>query len=134
MAATNAENNATKAANKAPGNDILGELDRVLAERRDARPGDSYVAGLYARGLSKILEKVGEEAIEVIIAAKDLEKDREQVADDGAEALVGEVADLWFHTLVLLQHQGLSSAAVLGKLQQRFGLSGHAEKAARINN
>ena len=118
----------------ATSDDLLAELDQVLAQRRDADPGDSYVASLYARGLSKILEKVGEEAIEVIIAAKDREMDREQPVDDGGDALVGEVADLWFHTLVLLQQQGLSSAAVLARLEQRFGLSGHAEKAARTNN
>lgn len=106
-------------------NDILAALDGVLRERRDADPGSSYVASLYAKGLNRILEKVGEEATEVIIAGKDNE------TGAGADDLVGEVADLWFHTLVLLAAQDCSSRDVLNCLDERFGLSGHAEKAAR---
>jgi phosphoribosyl-ATP pyrophosphohydrolase len=106
--------------------DILAALDRVLRERRDADPESSYVAGLYARGLNKILEKVGEEAVEVILAARDNEQ------GTAADALIGEVADLWFHSLVLLTQQGLSSQQVLDCLAQRFGLSGLEEKAARV--
>lgn len=106
---------------------ILEALDRVLRERKDADAADSYVASLYARGLNKILEKVGEEATEVILAAKD------NGGGEGAEAVVSEVADLWFHTLVLLAHQNLSSGEVLDCLDKRFGLSGHDEKAARTN-
>jgi phosphoribosyl-ATP pyrophosphohydrolase len=83
------------------------------------------VASLYAKGLNKILEKIGEEATEVILAAKD----HETGGDSGA--LVGEVADLWFHSMVMLANRGLSSAEVLACLEARFGLSGHAEKAAR---
>jgi len=108
--------------------DILRALDEVLAARRQADPDSSYVASLYAQGLNKILEKVGEEATEVILAAKD------NASAPSADALVGEVADLWFHTLVLLADQGLSSREVLARLDDRFGLSGHAEKAARADN
>lgn len=104
---------------------ILAELDAVLAERRTASAEDSYVAELYRRGLNRILQKVGEEATEVILAAKD------STNANGQDALIGEVADLWFHTLVLLTEKGLSSTDVLGCLEQRFGTSGHEEKAAR---
>lgn len=104
---------------------ILAALDRVLVERQAAPAESSYVASLYAAGLNKILEKLGEEATEVILAAKD-----HQPGED-SQALVGEVADLWFHSLVLLANQGLSSAEVMICLEARFGLSGHAEKAAR---
>lgn len=104
---------------------ILEALDRVLRDRKAADAGSSYTASLYAGGLNKILEKVGEEATEVILAAKDNE------TGGNAEPLIGEVADLWFHTLVLLAQQDLSSAEVLQCLNGRFGLSGHDEKAAR---
>lgn len=105
--------------------DILRELDATLAARRTADPEQSYVASLHHRGLNKILEKVGEEATEVILAAKDAE------GGAGQEALVGEVADLWFHCLVMLSHLDSDSEAVLDCLRERFGLSGLAEKAAR---
>ena len=105
--------------------DLLAELDRVLAARRSSDPGTSYVASLYARGLNRILEKVGEEAIEVLLAARDNEDGQ------APEALIGEVADLWFHSLVLLAHQDLSSQQVLDCLAERFGLSGLEEKARR---
>lgn len=108
--------------------DVLKALDAVLQERRDASADSSYVASLYHQGLNKILEKVGEEATEVIIAAKDY-----QSADD-KQALLGEIADLWFHSLVLLAQLDLSSAEVLAVLEARFGLSGHAEKAARADS
>ncbi|MFV0275613.1 MAG: phosphoribosyl-ATP diphosphatase [Parahaliea sp.] len=104
---------------------ILRQLDTTLAQRRRADPEQSYVASLHHKGLNKILEKIGEEATEVILAAKDVENGSDR------EALVGEVADLWFHSLVMLSHLELSSAQVLACLQQRFGLSGLAEKAAR---
>jgi phosphoribosyl-ATP pyrophosphohydrolase len=103
--------------------DILQHLDRILAERRQADPASSYVASLHHKGLNKILEKVGEEATEVIIAAKDAGAD--------PSAVIGEVADLWFHTLVMLSHLGLDSAAVMECLQQRQGISGLEEKASR---
>jgi len=101
--------------------DILIQLAEVLEARKSADPGASYVAGLYAKGLDTILKKVGEEATEAVIAAKG--GDRQQ--------LVHELADLWFHTLVLLAQQGLRPEAVLAELDRRFGLSGLAEKAAR---
>lgn len=100
---------------------ILTELNAVLQARRQADPAKSYVAKLYRDGLDGILKKVVEETTETVIAAKT--GDREQ--------LVHEVADLWFHTLVLLIDQGLTHEAVLQELARRFGVSGHEEKAAR---
>ena len=106
-------------------NDLLTALDKVLAERKTASSESSYVAALNAQGLNKILEKVGEEATEVILAAKD-------AAESGdSEALVNEVADLWFHTMVMLAHLDLNHIDVLTVLDARMGLSGLAEKAAR---
>ncbi|GAA4648457.1 phosphoribosyl-ATP diphosphatase [Kistimonas scapharcae] len=105
--------------------DILEQLAEVLAQRRQASPDSSYVASLHDKGLNKILEKVGEEATETIIAAKD-------VSDEAsAKALLAETADLWFHCMVMLSHLGLSHEAVLAELGRRFGLSGLEEKAAR---
>ena len=112
--------------------DILTALDRVLKERRGARADSSYIASLYARGLNRILEKVGEEATEVILAARDAQEARRQGDAAAADrALVGEVADLWLHTLLVLSSQGLDSGHVLGCLEERFGVSGLAEKASR---
>ena len=101
--------------------DILKELTAVLEARKGQAADSSYVAALYAKGLDKILEKVGEEAVETIIAAKNGEP----------EKLVYETADLWFHTLVMLADRGLSADDVLTELARRFGISGHDEKAAR---
>lgn len=101
--------------------DILRELGRILADRSQADPETSYVASLYARGLEAICRKVNEEAGEVIEAAGS--------GDRGA--IVHEVADLWFHTLVLLSHSGLGPETVLAELERRFGRSGLDEKAAR---
>ena len=101
--------------------DILQRLQRVLEARKDAAADDSYTARLYAGGLEHILDKVNEETVEVVEAAR---------AGDN-ENLVHEVADLWFHTLVMLCRQGLSVDAVLAELERRFGVSGLAEKAAR---
>lgn len=102
-------------------NDILRELAEVLEQRKSAEPDSSYVAKLYDKGLDAILKKIGEEATETVMAAKD--GDREQI--------VYETADLWFHTLVLLAQQGLGPQAVLDELARRFGLSGLEEKANR---
>lgn len=107
---------------------IIEQLTQVLKERQAADPDDSYVATLYAKGLNKILEKVGEEATEVIIAAKDHAAKSDTT---NRQALAGEVADLWFHSLVLLVQQGVEPDEVLETLSGRFGLSGHAEKAQR---
>jgi phosphoribosyl-ATP pyrophosphohydrolase len=101
--------------------DILARLAATLEARKSAAPDSSYVAALYAKGLDAILKKVGEEATETVIAAKT--GDREQ--------LVHEVADLWFHTLVLLVQRGLTPDDVLRELERRFGVSGLDEKAAR---
>jgi phosphoribosyl-ATP pyrophosphohydrolase len=101
--------------------EILARLSNVLEERKSADPDSSYVARLYAKGLDAILKKIGEEATETVMAAK----------DGVPERIVSEVADLWFHCLVLLAHQGLGPDQVLAELDRRFGLSGLAEKAAR---
>ena len=101
--------------------DILLRLADVLEARKAADPDSSYVAKLYAKGLDAILKKIGEEATETVMAAKDGAPDK----------VVYEVADLWFHTLVLLAQQGLGPAPVLAELDRRFGLSGLAEKAQR---
>ncbi len=101
--------------------EILRQLAAVLEQRKQAEPDSSYVAMLYHKGLDAILKKVGEEATETVIAAK----------GGDAEQLVYETADLWFHTLVLLAHQGLGPDRVLAELERRFGLSGLDEKAAR---
>lgn len=108
-------------------NDILQQLDGILESRKSQSADESYVASLYAKGLDKILKKVGEEATETIMAAKDVEHNGDK------NHLVYEVADLWFHTLVLLAHQNLSSQDITQELQRRFGLSGHEEKANRSN-
>lgn len=102
-------------------NDVLQALQEVVESRRTANPEQSYVASLLSKGNDAILKKVGEEAAETLIAAKN--------ADPGS--LVHEVADLWFHLVVLLVHQGLSVTDVSAELANRFGISGHAEKAAR---
>ena len=107
--------------------DTLERLAAVLAERRNADPQSSYVAQLHHRGLNKILEKVGEEATETLLAAKDVKADDEQ----SRQALIGEVADLWFHSLVMLSHLEVDHRAVLDELARRFGVSGLDEKAAR---
>jgi len=101
--------------------DVLSRLAAVLEERKGADPGSSYVAGLYHKGLDTILKKIGEEATETVMAAK----------DGDADKIVYEVADLWFHTLVLLAREGLGPDQVLTELDRRFGLSGLEEKAAR---
>jgi len=101
--------------------DVLERLERAIAARRDAEPSGSYVAALNARGLDAILKKIGEEATETVLAAKGGDK----------AAIVHEVADLWFHCLVMLGRQGVSVAEVLAELERREGRSGHDEKASR---
>lgn len=101
-------------------NDILKELAQILEARKNESPETSYVASLYAKP-DKMLEKIGEEATETIIAAKN--GDREQI--------IHETADLWFHTMVMLAEKNLSPDDVLNELARRFGVSGHDEKAAR---
>ncbi|QWF70814.1 phosphoribosyl-ATP diphosphatase [Methylomonas paludis] len=101
--------------------DVLQQLAEVLEQRKLQSPDQSYVAGLYAKGLDHILKKIGEEATETVIAAKDGDKDK----------IVYETADLWFHCMVMLADQGLGPEHVINELQRRFGLSGIAEKAQR---
>ena len=105
--------------------DVLTALDKVLLARKTAAVDSSYVATLHAQGLNKILEKVGEEATEVILAAKDTAQGGERAA------LINEVADLWFHTLVMLSHLDADHKAILEVLDKRMGLSGLTEKASR---
>lgn len=107
-------------------NDILAELSRILEQRKQAGESErSYVASLHAKGLNKILEKVGEEAVETILAAKDA-----AVSGDHSD-LIYETADLWFHTLVMLSHLGEDASAILAELARRFDMSGLEEKASR---
>lgn len=101
--------------------DILQRLTGTLESRKDAAPDSSYVAKLYAKGDDAILKKVIEEAGEVLLAAKDGDKAH----------LVYEVADLWFHCMVLLAHKGLNASDVLNELARREGMSGIAEKESR---
>ena len=100
---------------------ILQQLAEILEQRKTAEADSSYVASLYHKGLDAILKKIGEEATETVMAAKDGDKDK----------LVYEVADLWFHTLVLLANEGLKPEDVLQELARRFGVSGIDEKASR---
>lgn len=101
--------------------DVLERLAAVLEARKGADPGHSYVARLYAKGPDAILKKIGEEATETVLAAK----------DGVGERIVAETADLWFHCLVMLAHYGLSPRQVLDELARREGLSGLEEKARR---
>ncbi|MCO4836877.1 MAG: phosphoribosyl-ATP diphosphatase [Oceanospirillaceae bacterium] len=105
--------------------DVLSALQLVLEERRQAAPESSYVASLHAKGLNKILEKVGEEATEVILAAKDAQHSAT------TKDVIAETADLWFHCLVMLSHLGEDHNSVLQELERRFDLSGIVEKANR---
>ena len=107
--------------------DTLQRLAQVLEQRKQASAESSYVASLHAKGLNKILEKVGEECTETLLAAKDC-----QHGGDTQE-LIYETADLWFHSLVMLSHLGLGPDDVLKELERRFDLSGLAEKAARAH-
>lgn len=106
--------------------DVLDALASVIAAKRASDPSESYVASLNAKGLNKILEKVGEEAIEVVIAAKDAES-----GGASTNEVINEVADLVFHTLVMLDRLGISHNDVLDVLASRQGLSGLKERASR---
>ena len=101
--------------------DTLTQLAEVLEQRKQQPADKSYVASLYNKGLDTILKKIGEEATETVIAAKDGNK----------EQIIYETADLWFHCMVLLAQQDLHPDDVLNELQRRFGLSGLDEKAQR---
>ncbi len=100
---------------------VLSQVATVLESRKTAEADSSYVAGLYDKGLDAILKKIGEEATETVMAAKDGDKAH----------IVYEVADLWFHSMILLAQQGLHPDDVLNELERRFGTSGIVEKASR---
>jgi len=104
--------------------DVLEQVYEVLQSRVGADPSSSYAASLYHKGLDAILKKVGEEATETVMAAK----------DGHADKIIYEIADLWFHTMVLLVQQGLNPQQVLDELDRRMGTSGLAEKASRKTN
>jgi phosphoribosyl-ATP pyrophosphohydrolase len=104
--------------------DILERLAEVVESRKGGDPETSYVARLFARGEDAILKKIGEEATEAVLAAKDGDRLR----------IVGETADLWFHCLIMLASYGLSPADVLAELRRREGISGIDEKAARADD
>ena len=106
---------------EATSGDVIDRLAATIAARRGADPATSYVAALFAKGDDAILKKIGEEATEAVMAAKDGDKIR----------ITAEVADLWFHCLVLLACHGLGPADVRAELARREGRSGLAEKAAR---
>jgi phosphoribosyl-ATP pyrophosphohydrolase len=106
---------------KAQSAEIFERLSAVIESRKAGDPGQSYVARLMARGEDAVLKKIGEEATEAVMAAKDGDRLR----------LVGEMADLWFHCLIVLAHYGLGPADVLMELRRREGISGIDEKAAR---
>ncbi len=100
---------------------VLARIAATVAARRGADPDSSYVASLFARGDDAILKKIGEEATETVMAAKDGKRER----------IIAEIADLWFHCIVLLASRGLAPADVLAELARREGVSGHAEKRVR---
>jgi phosphoribosyl-ATP pyrophosphohydrolase len=104
--------------------DILERLADVVESRKSGDPEMSYVARLFARGEDAILKKIGEEATETVMAAKDGDRLR----------IVGETADLWFHCLIMLAQHGLRPSDVLAELRRREGISGIDEKAARADD
>ncbi len=108
--------------------EVLSYLGQMMTERKGANPDSSYVASLYHKGLNKILEKVGEESVELIIAAKEYQ--HEKIADHKND-LIYETADLWFHSIVMLGYFDIEPQIVLDELARRQGLSGLKEKASR---
>ncbi len=100
---------------------VLSRLADVLEQRKQESADTSYAASLYHKGLDSILKKIAEEAAETVMAAKEGDK----------EKLIREIADLWFHSLILLANENLRPDQVLNELERRFGLSGHKEKASR---
>ena len=113
-------------------NDSLARLAHIIESRKVANGGDpdtSYVARLLHKGPDAFLKKIGEEATEAVMAAKDL--DHGGLTLDLKSSLVGEVADLWFHSMIALAHYGLSPADVIAELERREGTSGIEEKALR---
>ncbi len=103
---------------------ILNKLEKILEERKSASSDQSYVSSLYSKGASSILEKISEESEEVINA----------VNEEGRKEVIHEVADLWFHLLVLLRHENIQIEEIEAELARRFGVSGHDEKTSRKNS
>ena len=123
MAADVAKRTSKAAARKqAPHSDVLSRLAATIAARRSADPATSYVATLFAKGDEAMIKKIGEEATEAVMAAKEGDKLR----------LTAEIADLWFHCLVVLVRNGLRPEDVFAELERREGVSGLQEKAARL--
>jgi phosphoribosyl-ATP pyrophosphohydrolase len=116
---------ATSAAASASTSDTLLRLAAIIDSRKGGNPDTSYVSRLFHKGDDAVLKKIGEEATEVVLAAKDARQ------GGAPKALVGEVADLWFHCLVMLSHFDLSPADVIAERERREGLSGIEEKALR---
>ena len=113
-------------------NDSLARLAHIIESRKPANGGDpasSYVARLLQKGPDAFLKKIGEEATEAVMAAKDL--DYQPTTPELQAKLIGEVADLWFHSMIALAHYGLSPADVIAELERREGTSGIEEKALR---
>ncbi len=102
---------------------VLTRLEAEIASRKGADPSTSYTASLFHRGDDTILKKVGEEAVEFILAAK----------EDDTDHLIAEAADVWFHMLVMMSAKGLGASDILSELERREGVSGHTEKASRDN-
>lgn len=110
--------------------DVLQRLAEVIESRKGGDPDKSYVARLFHKGTDAVLKKIGEEACETVMAAKDL---AHQPSDQTRQALVGEMADLWFHSMVAMAHLGLSPRDVVAELARREGLSGLEEFASRAH-
>jgi phosphoribosyl-ATP pyrophosphohydrolase len=111
--------------------DALARLAAVIESRKHAHGGNpetSYVARLLHKGPDAILKKIGEEATETVMAAKDIDREG---TDEARQRLVGEVADLWFHSMIALAYYGLAPADVVAELERREGTSGIEEKALR---
>ena len=107
--------------------DIITKLSQVLEQRKKADPNYSYVKKLYDKGTEEILKKVEEETLELINATREQHKDRKQRIDH-------EVTDLWFHTMILLSNESISSLEILKELESRLGISGIVEKTSRKEN
>ena len=105
--------------------DILNQLGQIIDQRKQADADSSYVASLHKKGLNKILEKVGEEAFETVLAAKDA------LNSGDKKDVIYETADLWFHCLVMLSHLDIKPDEIITELARREGVSGHEEKASR---
>lgn len=108
--------------------DVLARVAEVIESRKGGDPDKSYVARLFHKGTDTVLKKVGEEAVEAVMAGKDLAAN---ASPEHRKAAIGEFADLWFHSLVAMSHLGLSPADVVNELARREGLSGLEEFASR---